>query len=120
MDLLECLISTPETDYFCSGHDSPNFSFPEGGERPISPFGVCNSVRIESSRAADQICRKNMKFRPNDEVCIRIPGTEKLEGPYLVSAVEEGRYVLCDANLKPVKDGIPVEEEHLVFYNAFD
>jgi hypothetical protein len=37
-----------------------------------------------------------------------------------VALVENGRYTLCDANGKSVKDGKAFDENELEFYNAFE
>ncbi|KAF2785961.1 hypothetical protein K505DRAFT_380576 [Melanomma pulvis-pyrius CBS 109.77] len=56
------------------------------------------------------------KFYPNDRVYIITlsrEGTPSREGPFIVSSVNNGKYILCDANKTPVKNGKNFEEVEL-------
>lgn len=77
------------------------FSFCEDGDRPL----------IKKSPPT--------KFRPNEQVYVRVPGTTALEGPFKVSSVDKGRYQLCDEGGSPVKDNKWFEESELESYNPF-
>lgn len=53
---------------------------------------------------------QQLTFRPKDRVYVVTP---LREGPFLVSSVANGRYTLCDANMRPVKNGKEFEESEL-------
>ncbi|KAK4170901.1 hypothetical protein QBC36DRAFT_341048 [Triangularia setosa] len=78
------------------------FSFCEDGDRPITTY------------------TNNAKFRPADQVYVRVPGTTTREGPYTVAAVDNGRYKLCDENKTPVEGDRWLKEEELEFYDPFE
>lgn len=79
---------------------SPRFVFPDDGKRPsVNDYGT-----------------KKHQFMPNDEVLIK----EGKKGPYLISkASDNGKYTLCDENLKEVQDGKEFDAAELERYSPF-
>ncbi|KAI1359680.1 hypothetical protein F5Y08DRAFT_70487 [Xylaria arbuscula] len=60
------------------------------------------------------------RYRPNDEVYIRVAGSTTREGPYLVGAVLSGKYTLCEANGRPVQNGKQFEERDIELKDPFE
>ena len=98
------------------GSHSPEFTFPEDSDRPtVDYFGV-NTPALFQFSAKKLTLHKDMKFRPGDEVSLRVPGTDTFEGYYVISHIEDGKYALEDQNHNIVNQGELFDEQDLILF----
>ncbi|RSL46393.1 hypothetical protein CEP54_013868 [Fusarium duplospermum] len=77
------------------------------------------TIDYNESRPYVQEYQKPPKFNAGDTVMFQQDKNLRPEGPFIVASVSpEGKYLLClvedgSNELKPVKDGMEINEEHL-------
>lgn len=77
--------------------ESPDFTFCDDAGRPlVTPYNI------------------SCKYRPGQQIYLRIPGAAQPDGPYKIETIAgDARYTLCYPDGRTARDGATIEEKDL-------